>query len=273
MKKIFLFLLFLIIIILFLLLRNNTLLELIDDLYSNDSNNLTKTLDENENISTNQNSKDENDHVKLSYDYEKLKTIIQYNRDKLGENYNQIVSTNKKKEVLNETKKFLFKSISEDIIPYWIGTEWDYNGFTEKPQEGNIACGYFISTVLLHSGFNVERFKLAQQPSSLIIKTMCMKNSIKTFTSIDSLKEYLLNNSNSIYIVGLDNHVGFIEKKNEEIHFIHSSYLGKKSVQKEPFDQSITLSLSEIYMVGNLLDNIPILQRWLGNEKIITKLY
>ncbi|WMJ72126.1 hypothetical protein RCC89_02925 [Cytophagaceae bacterium ABcell3] len=34
------------------------------------------------------------------------------------------------------------------LIPYWYGTKWDFEGHTDVPGKGEIACGYFVSTTL-----------------------------------------------------------------------------------------------------------------------------
>ena len=44
---------------------------------------------------------------------------------------------------------------------------------------------------------------------------------------------FLKSNSNGLYIVGLDNHTGFILKDDVGIWFIHSTFIGNGKVQKE----------------------------------------
>jgi hypothetical protein len=43
---------------------------------------------------------------------------------------------------------------------------------SETPGRGEIACGYFVSTVLRDAGFGVERVRLAQQASERIVRTL-----------------------------------------------------------------------------------------------------
>jgi hypothetical protein len=46
-----------------------------------------------------------------------------------------------------EKEEIFTSAVTETIIPAWIGTGWDFNGITEKPQQGSIACGYFVTTI------------------------------------------------------------------------------------------------------------------------------
>ncbi len=200
--------------------------------------------------------------------YEVLKKGIMLKQNEFRESYNKSLSKNDKKRVLNDTKRYLVDVITNDVFKFWYGTKWSYDGTTETPLSGDIACGYFVSTVLVHSGFNLDRYTLAKQPSSLIVKSLCHKSTIKTFNNVRHLTSYFEDNSNSLYILGLDNHVGFVFKHNESIYFIHSSYTRGRSVTKEILKDSDAINSSKLYVVGNLLDNIQILDKWLKGERI-----
>ena len=67
-------------------------------------------------------------------------------------------------------KSYLINCFDQKIFPYWIGTKWDYNGYTNRPGNDKIiACGYFVSTTLKHMGFKWNRFDLAKMYSSNIV--------------------------------------------------------------------------------------------------------
>ncbi len=171
-----------------------------------------------------------------------------------------------------EARTYLNTMLCDSIFPYWYGTTWDFNGVSQTPREGKIACGYFVSTTLLHAGFKVERVKMAQQPASLIIKTLCKKGSVKTIggNDVDQLMEYLGTQPDGLYILGLDYHVGFIEKYGENIDFIHASYYQPKHVVREKATQSTALTGSNLFVVGNLLHNDVVLNHWLKGNNIAT---
>ena len=65
--------------------------------------------------------------------------------------------------MIAEARTVLTRSIYNDLLPAWYGTPWDFNGTSEVPQQGKIACGYFVSTILRDAGWKVERVRLAQQ--------------------------------------------------------------------------------------------------------------
>ena len=169
-------------------------------------------------------------------------------------------------------KNYLYETLTDSIFPYWYGTPWDFNGTTQYPLQGKIACGYFVTTTLSHLGFELPRVKMAQQAASRIIRSLCPKSSIKTFNKIGLLKKHLDQHPQGIFIVGLDTHVGFLWQSAKGLYFVHSSYSGNKQVSKEPWNQSIVLNKSKLFVVGNLLDNPILINTWiLGKNIAISK--
>lgn len=111
-----------------------------------------------------------------------------------------------KDSVIDTARKFLLNTIGNDVFPYWYGTPWDFNGHTKIPQQGAIACGYFVTTVLLDAGFNIPRIKWAQLASEVFIKKLA-SNNLQRFSNkpISEIEEYLRNIEPGLYVVGLDN--------------------------------------------------------------------
>ena len=155
---------------------------------------------------------------------------------------------------LSSIKKLVYHSIAVDMPLYWHGTKWDFNGTTRTAGDSSIACGYFITTLLQDIGLKVNRSWLAQQPSSVLIKTTC--NNIKRLADFNDLRKYLGNlPANSICIVGLDFHTGFIVKDKDNTWFFHSNYIGRAGVTKELTDDSRALKNNKTFMIGNLTEN------------------
>lgn len=153
-------------------------------------------------------------------------------------------------------KERFFDYINTDIPNYWIGTPWSFGGTTQKPQEGTIACGYFVTNVLSDFGISLNRIGLAQQASSVMIKQLCAKNSIKHFAKYTDVESYMKNrNAKEIYIVGLDFHTGFLIRDNDSVYFLHSNYINKKGVTKELLSDSQAFQQSKSFMLGSLSDN------------------
>lgn len=168
-----------------------------------------------------------------------------------------------------EAKEYLYNTLTDTIFSEWYGTPWDFNGITQKPRSGKIACGYFVTTTLEHCGFNLPRVKLAQQAASIIIKNLCHPNSIKTYKAIKDLKSYMDKQDDGLYLLGLDTHVGYLWKSKTELFFVHSSYSGNKQVSKEKWNESIVMSKSKIFMVGDLLGSDGLVEAWIKGERIL----
>ena len=161
-----------------------------------------------------------------------------------------------------EISDHLFTQLDDKMYFYWLDTPWDYSGISEVPKEGTIACGYFVTTLLRDLGFEIQRVKLAQNPSSVMINQLCQN--IKRFYNFQNFTNYLKNQPNkSIYILGLDYHTGFILKDSHGIYFFHSDYNNKKGVTKEKIEDSKALKDSKTFMIGNLTSNEKLLKKWL----------
>jgi hypothetical protein len=140
------------------------------------------------------------------------------------------------------------------LFPYWYGTKWNFYGTSEVPQQGSIACGYFVTTLLRDAGLNINRVKLAQQASSVIIQTVCDKENIKTFSNAknEDFFDFIKRQGKSMYVVGLDFHTGFIYFDGEEIYFIQSKYYDEVAVVKEVATASKVLLKSKFKMLGRI---------------------
>ena len=176
-----------------------------------------------------------------------------------------------KRTILNEVRTHLETELCQNIFPAWYGTKWDFNGTSKTPGEGKIACGYLVSTCLVHVGFNVPRIRLAQQPSQRIIKTFMPRTAmdISSKKSLPDIKKQLMKSGNGIYIVGLDTHVGFVTVKDETITFVHSSYYPSvnRSVTAEPYDTKNPLADSKYRVFGKIFHD-DMLIKWLYQTPI-----
>lgn len=166
----------------------------------------------------------------------------------------------------SEKEKIVTNAITKTIIPAWIGTAWDFNGTTQTPQKGSIACGYFVTTVLQDAGFTIARTKLAQCASEQMITTLVQPKYIQRFSnsSIENFIAAISGKQYGLYIIGLDNHTGFVYNDGYEIYFIHSTYAGTKNVQKEPAANSWILKQSRYKVLAKLSADEKILERWIN---------
>jgi hypothetical protein len=145
-----------------------------------------------------------------------------------------------------------YDCIIDSLVPYWYGTPWDYDGITEKPGEGKIACGYFVTTLVRDAGLPVQRAKMAQVVSAEMIANLCSKP-IKRTQNIDELVRYISTfKHRTIFIIGLDNHTGFVTKDASGIHFIHSTVVTPAMVKSEPLTESLPITASKNYFIAPL---------------------
>ncbi|PKP22655.1 MAG: hypothetical protein CVU05_03015 [Bacteroidetes bacterium HGW-Bacteroidetes-21] len=171
---------------------------------------------------------------------------------------------------LQVTGKYLYTQLLQHIIPPWYGTVWDFNGTSDIPNQGSIACGYFVSTTLKHLGFNLNRYKLAQQYSLKIIELLCGKENTKTWSpeQFSKMISYIKNREEDVYLIGLSCHVGFLSLENDTVYFIHSSYVDPLCVIKEYAETSPVLEYSNVFVTGPLFSNKALVKKWIEQEAI-----
>ena len=205
--------------------------------------------------------------------YTKSLKSIKENKTQFQTRYKSAVTKNEKKLVLADAKIFILNSILNTILPQWMGTPWSFEGHSEQPNTGSIACGYFVSTTLNQCGFNINRYKLAQKNPKNEALIIQLDNSIEHFEnkSVSEFKSYFLKNKkDGIYFIGLDFHVGYLQKEGEHLYFIHSNYINSEGVVKEEISSSKAFKSSHYY-VANITQNDLLIKKWILNEVISTK--
>jgi hypothetical protein len=170
-------------------------------------------------------------------------------------------------------RELLGEAISKDLTEHWLGTPWDFNGVSQTPGRGQIACGYFVSTVLRDAGFQVERVRLAQQASGNIIRSLTGKNNIVRMVGrpFDEFVSRLKAEGPGIYVIGLDYHVGFIAQDAEGAVFIHSDGGAYRRVVAEPVETAAALRRSRWREFANISADDALLERWLRGGEFATK--
>ena len=160
----------------------------------------------------------------------------------------------------------------DKIIPHWLGTPWSFEGHTSVPRSGEIACGYFVSTTLKDMGFNLDRYKFAQQLPIHEAKTLALGNPLleinnnSTDERIAILRDTL---KEGIYFLGFDqNHVGYIQKKNKDLFVIHSNFIGGEGVVIERIEDSQVFSYYTRIYIADISRNKSLLSKWMRNEVV-----
>ncbi|HKU75128.1 MAG TPA: hypothetical protein VJR02_14540 [Pyrinomonadaceae bacterium] len=205
-------------------------------------------------------------------DYKNVTARLENERVALSVRYLQAASSIEQANVIDQARTFVTRSIYTEIFPSWYGTAWDFNGTTEAPQQGKIACGYFVSTVLRDAGWRVQRARLAQQASENIILSLTTNAYVKRFRRV-AIREFVdavKNWGTGIYVVGLDIHTGFIVNTGDEVYFIHSSYVEPYAVVREKAIESKILTASKYRVLGKITANDRLLLKWLLKTEIVT---
>lgn len=175
-----------------------------------------------------------------------------------------------KKECFIDSVSFIFSDLLlNNVIPNWYGTPWDFEGYTSVPNQGKIACGYFVSTTLNHMGLNLNRYHLARQGPLNEAKSLAIDtNLVLSFSSeefnIDS--EFFSSFPDGLYFVGLDSHVGYLYVYKEQTFFVHSNYIENR-VMIEPFDLSEAFESYNYHLV-KITGNKNLIRKWLIGELV-----
>ena len=157
----------------------------------------------------------------------------------------------------------------DSIFPHWYGRPWTFEGHTNRPDQGEVACGYFVSTTLKHAGMNLNRYRLAQLAAT--VGTKALDPTMHTLRNIspEQLKEHFAKNKKKgLYAVGLSYHAGFLYWDNEELYFIHSNYMGPGAVEREIAVESDALEQSTVYCIGQITHNKALIAKWLKQQEI-----
>ena len=98
--------------------------------------------------------------------YDSVKIAARARRDSVRGVFQSAETELQREQIINEAGKLLTDQIVYELIPFWYRTRWSFEGHTEVPRNGTVACGYFVSTVLRDAGFKINRLSLPGSPST-----------------------------------------------------------------------------------------------------------
>lgn len=201
--------------------------------------------------------------------YARLKTEIADRRKMFQGRYAKAGSTEKQR-IIVESRRYVFSTLTERILPMWLDTRWSYHGTAEYPLNGSIACGYFVATTLRDAGFNIGRVINGQAAALHVIHTLTSRAnyiSINPSNGIHkTLYKKLKQNGPAIYIIGFDNHNGFALNDGEEIYLCHTGWY---KVVSEPVTRSPVVRNQSKHglHLGRLLEDRAMIA-WITGERI-----
>jgi hypothetical protein len=206
--------------------------------------------------------------------YENTKKTCNQKRQNLYLKYQSAKTDTAKQKILDEARWTLTENLLNRIFPSWYGTKWAFEGYTAQPGKGEVACGYFVSTTLKHSGFNLDRYRLAQKnPETEACSIQC-SDSIERLENISPQEirsVFMSQKKDGLYFAGLDAHVGFLLKRKGELFFIHSNYIGDGGVTIEKVVFSDAFASSSRYYIACITHNNRLVQAWMAGKEIIVR--
>ena len=212
-------------------------------------------------------------------EYENLLGEIRRMQAGFAGRYAKAISQDARHRVVDEAREAVRDVLVSKVFPLWRGTRTAYNGVTQVPRNGEIACGFFVSTILDHLGFEVERVALARSPALTIIQALSSpqgRSTVPASQPVDRLAEALEKAGQGVYLIGLDHHVGFVvyDQDGMEIHHagafrvvgedIHRSHAVLYESEKGKFlGRLFEDHMMEAWLTGRSL-SCPECQKWLG---------
>lgn len=169
-------------------------------------------------------------------------------------------------------------AMREVVLPAWLGMPWGL-GPTSTPlrphQAGTvIACGYFVSSTLENLGLRLDtRFRFAQAPALHAQRSLApAPDDLHVFFSIpgEELAQKIAALGEGLYIIGLNNHIGYVDVRDEQVRIIHASYTDRQVVIDEPLATAEVIANSRKagYFVTPVLQDDRLIERWLRGQTV-----
>lgn len=139
---------------------------------------------------------------------------------------------------------------------------------TRVPGKGSIACGYFVNTVLQDAGFNIPRILWSQLAAERMILKVAPHVRRFRDVSVVTVEQWLAEQGDGLYAVGLDSHVGFVTRRKGINRFVHSNYYQRDiGVMAEPLSGHNPFAHSRYRVIGKLLDD-AMMRAWLQGTSL-----
>jgi hypothetical protein len=180
--------------------------------------------------------------------------------------------------IRTEARDFVVAAIRDEIWPAWLGTPWGL-GRDSTPLRPHapgtvIACGYFVSSVLENAGLRLgTRFTYAQAPALQVQRTLAPESrDLHRFFSVpgDELARKIAALGDGLYIVGLNNHIGFVDVRGGAVDIVHASYTGEQVVTREPLATARVIANSRAagYFVTPVFHDDRLVEAWLRGATV-----
>ncbi len=175
-----------------------------------------------------------------------------------------------------EARAFLLAAIRDDLFPAWIGTPWAMGKDSDavRPHQAgkSVSCSYFITAILGNAGVQLDSRKRFARAAALDIQRSLSPDpaSIHRYLSVPAreLERKVAALGDDLYLIGLSNHVAFVDVTGGDVRLVHSSWSGGE-VDDEPFvtAHAIDVSRKAGYFVSPVLTPL-VVDTWLRGAKV-----
>ncbi len=210
--------------------------------------------------------------------YEASLEKIEARRLKLAQRYKAAADEPTRDRLREQARDFVLKTLTEEIFPAWVGTPWGLGreSTSQRPhtKDMTVGCSYFVTSTLQNAGLRLSnRYKFAQAPALHIQRSFApRKADLHRYVSIpqqdlyDSVKAL----PQGLYVIGLNNHVGFVHVHKEGVDFIHASYTDDQTVVIEPLltSKAIANSRPAGYFLTPIFQDDRLIDFWLRGNKV-----
>lgn len=209
--------------------------------------------------------------LKKTASYITTKQAIRSKQKSLQAAYKAAKSTTEKNEIRKNTGIYITEQLVNGLFPHWYGTTWSFDGYSAIPNQGEIGCSYFVSTTLLHVGFNLNRYRLAQQGPVSEARSLTIEGSpIQIDLTGDFVPEIEKHCEAGLYFIGLGHsHVGYLYYREQECYFIQSSYGESVQVEIDYANDSDILTGFSNFVLVPITTNAVLLEAWLLGEEVL----
>ena len=194
-------------------------------------------------------------------------------RAQLAGRYRRAASPAARAVCLTQARQLWLAALDSTVFPAWEGTPWSFYGQSWEPRRGSIACGYFVTTALHHSGLRLPRTLLAKQTATTIIRNLTTEAHIQRYRGLSQVEfvEQVRQLGPGLYVLGLDFHVGFVRVRDDgAVQLVHSSWTGATAVVRETASTSRALE-SKARIVGKISADDALLRAWLLGTPLAAK--
>ncbi|MBK6683058.1 MAG: hypothetical protein IPG45_01170 [Deltaproteobacteria bacterium] len=206
----------------------------------------------------------------LRGNYDQARAQLELERRYLSDELARAQTPTERAELFSFARGRVLATLDQALIPAWEGTPWSFSGTSERPGEGQIACGFFVGTLLEHAGFRVDRLALGRLASEHIAKSLAGPRSIRRYSDVEPevVAADLLKSGPGLYAIGLDFHAAWARVTDDgQLWFIHSTVYGKGGVLIEPLLGDNPFFHSRYRVVAKLLGD-RMMESWLEAKTI-----